>query len=174
MSEMSFLYHLVPKNMQGHLLLPLNQLKNSHPDIYKEANKKYIGRESLMKVIIPTLDCLWNDVLHFSPVHPELIHAALAELGKDFHAKYFKIPAEIFAPEKTIFYLNGEIPKMDQRNWLPYESALVLKYTEMPELTKIYYKEKLEKNEHPLLYAKIPHILYKGSLDTKNLERIMV
>jgi len=40
---MNWLYHWVPKNMQGNVLMPLNKLKKSHPKIYKEQAKKYIG-----------------------------------------------------------------------------------------------------------------------------------
>lgn len=171
---MNYVYHRIPADMKGDILYPLNVLKNIYPEMFEKEAGKYEGREHIMTDVIPVLNCFWNDVLHFSPVHPKKIHVALSELGKDFHAGYFQVPAEIFAPEKTIFYLNGEIPKMDPRNWLSYESSLVSKYTEMPELTKNYYREILEKGEQPLLYAKIPHILYKGSIDTKNLERILV
>jgi hypothetical protein len=171
---MNYVYHRVPSEMKGDILYPLNEIKNMYPEMFEKEARKYEGREHIMNDVIPRLNCLWNDVLHFSPVPIIFIKTALAELGKDFHAEYFKVPAVIFNPEKTVIYLNGEIPKMDPSNWLPYDSAQVSQYAEMPESTKKYYREKLEKNEQPLLYAKIPHILYKGSIDTKNLERVRV
>jgi hypothetical protein len=151
-------------------------MKDIYPDIYKKAIEKYKGREHIMKDAIPILNCLWNDVLHFSPVHPLRIKEAFEELGEEFMGgrEYFEIPVDTFAPEKTIIYLNGGIPKTDSRNWLSYDSALVPRYKELPELSRRYYKEKFAKNEQPLLYAKISHVLYRGSIDTKNITRIRI
>jgi hypothetical protein len=161
--------------MKGDILYPLNEMKNVYPDIYKNAISKYAGREHILQDVIPVLNCLWNDVLHFSPVHPSKIKSAFLELGKEFVGQdYFEIPPEMLSPEKTIIYLNGELSKTDPRNWLSYDPALVAQYSEMPELTKEYYKEKFAKNEQPLLYAKIPHILYHGSIDTKKVNRIKI
>jgi len=160
--------------MIGDVLYPLNELKRSNPHVYEKEVMKYTGREHILEDIIPMLDCLWNDVLHFSPVHPSLIKSALAECGKEFHAEYFEIPADMFDPKNTILYLNGEMAKKDPLNWKEYDPALLPRYSQMPELTKKYYKEKLEKGEQPLLYAKIPHVLYRGSMDTRGFERIAV
>jgi hypothetical protein len=161
--------------MMGDILYPLNEMKDTLPEVYKKAVLKYEGRERIMQDVIPILGCLWNDVLHFSPVHPSQVLAEFLKSGKELMGReYFEIPAEMFSPDKTVIYLNGELPKMDPKNWLPYDSALVEKYSEIPELTKAYYKEKFAKNEQPLLYAKIPHILYKGSIDTKNIKRIKI
>lgn len=64
-----YVYHFKRKNMVGSKLIPLNKLKNIYPDIYKEHVKKYVGREKLLTKNIPLLDCLWNDVLHLSPIN---------------------------------------------------------------------------------------------------------
>ena len=74
---MTFLYHRVPANMQGDFLSPLNQLKDIYPEAYAEAVKKYEGREFLMNVGIPTLDCLWNDFLFLTAVHPFDLHCGI-------------------------------------------------------------------------------------------------
>ena len=44
---MNYLFHMVPQNMQGNTLYPLNDLREVNPKIYKEHKKKYKGREHL-------------------------------------------------------------------------------------------------------------------------------
>jgi hypothetical protein len=68
-----FVYHFKPKNMVGDLLIPLNQLRDKHPMTYAEHVTKYKGREKLLEKTIPLLNCLWNDVLHISPIHPQIV-----------------------------------------------------------------------------------------------------
>ena len=70
---MAFIYHKVPADMSGNILYPLNVMEKINPEIYEKAVKKYEGREYLMREVIPWLNCLWNDVLHFSIVHPTKI-----------------------------------------------------------------------------------------------------
>src|SRR3954469_11560600 len=72
------LYHRRPADLRGTILYPLNQLAGVAPDLYQQQRAKYHGREALMEQRVPQLDCLWNDVLHLSPVHP----ARLAELAR--------------------------------------------------------------------------------------------
>lgn len=171
---MSYLYHGKHPEIKGDILYPLNMLRAIYPDLYDAHVKRYAGKEKILEDVIPVLNCLWNDVLHFSPVHPAEIKKAFTELGKDFEAEYFEVPAELLEPEKSIIYLNGEIPKMDPKNWLPFSPETVSQFSQLPELTKLHYKEQFEKNESPLLYAKTPHILYKGALNIKNFQIITV
>lgn len=79
---MTFLiYHMVPQNLTGEVLYPLNVLRTHLPEIYDAQVKKYSGREGVMAHKVPILECLWNDVLHFSPVHPSKIRDAIADAG---------------------------------------------------------------------------------------------
>lgn len=77
----NYLYHKVPPDFVGPILYPLNRLKQRLPDVYARQVKKYQGREAVLKRRIPHLNCLWNDVLHFSPVHPTQCRAALQAAG---------------------------------------------------------------------------------------------
>lgn len=45
-----------------------NVLKDTKPAIYTAQSKKYLGRERILGAKIPPLNCLWNDVLHFTAV----------------------------------------------------------------------------------------------------------
>ncbi|UPT74966.1 MAG: HAMP domain-containing histidine kinase [Elusimicrobiota bacterium] len=64
----SALYHYVPDELVGETLYPLTRLADLHPRVAAEHALKYSGREHLMQVRLPILDCLWNDVLHLAPL----------------------------------------------------------------------------------------------------------
>jgi hypothetical protein len=76
--EKSYLYHMVPADMQGTVLHPLNSLKQSHPELYVAKASKYQGREHVMDQFLPTLECAWNDVLHFTAINPEELKRSIS------------------------------------------------------------------------------------------------
>ena len=171
---MSNLYHFVPKNMKGDVLYPLNELKDIHPAIYEEAKSKYKGREMVMEQHIPFLNCLWNDVLHLTAVHPNDIKKAL---GSERNYKAFVIKPDALEVQKTVVYLyqhKNRALKMVKDNFSQYNPDEVGQYSELPKVTKEYYKEMSEKGELPLLFVHVPHILYKASIDTSDLEIVEV
>jgi hypothetical protein len=77
--EKRFAYHLIPLHLRGTVLYPLHQLTVIYPDIAAKHMTKYQGRRHLLNKPIPPLDCLWNDVLMLSPVHPAAMKAAMEE-----------------------------------------------------------------------------------------------
>ena len=65
---MEYVYHMVPEELKGEYLIPLNELKRAYPNLYDEYIQKYkdhTQREQLLTRKIPKLECLWNDVVHF-------------------------------------------------------------------------------------------------------------
>jgi len=170
---MPYIYHMAPRDVQGTILYPLNTLKSTHPDLFAKYVKKYEGRMQLMEQRIERLDCLWNDVLHCSPLNPSVVAEALRKLGKDVNFSYFEIDANKLEPENTAVYLyepreRGTIIPQDQ--FVPYNPNEIEKYAFLPEGTVKYFKETLEEGGNPLLYHLVPHILYKGSIDTTGLK----
>jgi hypothetical protein len=70
------LYHDVPAELIGSTLYPLNDLRESHPDIHAREIATYDdhpSRITLPRTTIDALDCLWNHVLHASPIQPNLL-----------------------------------------------------------------------------------------------------
>ncbi len=176
---MMYLYHSVPKNLEGNILYPLNILKERFPHIYEEQVLKYVGREQVLSQQIPILNCLWNDVLHFSPVNPTEVKQALMEAGRtnEFTMNCYQVDPNLIDPQSAIVYLyvyadNGD--KMNEKNFVPYNSEKIEKFSSLPQSTKDYYKKMIDKHERPLLYHRVPHILYKGTLDITNLPIISV
>lgn len=158
--------------MKGSVLYPLNALKDIYPDVYSERIKKYEWRKFMMEQRIPFLDCLWNDVLHMAAVNPLDIKKVLKEHGMGERiGSFYKIDPHLLEKDKTIVYLSlgSGREKMTEKDFAVYDPDGLEEYSFLPEETKQYYKEKLDNNENPLMYHKIPHILYKGTLDTRNL-----
>ncbi len=160
--------------MQGDVLYPLNQLKDIHPEIYQQAAAKYEGRLQVMQQEIPPLHCLWNDVLHFSPIHPLDLQKALMEAGRtDFHGEYYQVDASLFDPEKTTIFIDRDMTPTG-RDFVAFSSEEIEKHRQVPQMTIEYYKEVFTRGGKPLLFVGIPHILLKDSLSVKGLPIVRV
>lgn len=168
-----FVYHWIPKNMKGTILYPLNQLKEIEPELYDEHAKKYVGRETLMERKIPLLDCLWNDVLHTTAIDPVLIYEKLREAGFDYPPKkFFKIPIEMLDQSKLAIYLFKEVEVGKPGLFQEFDTNKFDEYTIFDQRTLEYYKEMKAQDKHPLVHHLLPHVLYKGQIDTTGLEII--
>ncbi len=162
--------------MQGTILYPLNTLKSKHPEIYANHVKKYENRTEWLERRIERLDCLWNDVLHCSALNPSIVVEEIRKLmGKSFPFSYFEIPAELLEPENTAVYLYSPREKSThppQEDFIAYDPKEIEKYAYLPDATIQYYKETIEKGGNPLGFHLVPHILYKGTIDTADLRVI--
>lgn len=171
---MNFVYHNVPDLMVGTELVPLNQMTDDMSGIKTKNLKKYEGREEILERQVPLLNCAWNDVLQFTPVHPQKVFELQVEMGlipKVHDAKFFEIPIESFDLDKTaVFFKTAPGEENVTVQWLKDVDFDTL--TEIPEATINYYKSLIGSGELPFNYQYIPHILFKGSLDVSNLKRI--
>ncbi len=175
----AFVYHRVVENMRGTILYPLNQLKTIFPDVYAEHVKKYEGREHVLETRIPApLDCLWNDALHFTAVHPMVLFRNLESAGFDAKElawkRWFKIPITFFDPAHTIVCLYRRDIRIvpDARDFQPYISGKIGEYATVPPDTIEYYKEQFKLGKRPLFFHHVPHILFKGTIETRGLETV--
>lgn len=174
---MEYLYHRVPKNMSGNILYPLNTLKEIRPEIYAEQVKKYEGRERLLTAEVPPLNCLWNDVLHFTAVAPNELKANLAKAGIDMpQQSWFKIPVTMIdGPNSIAFVYRRDLGVMPNfKEYEPFDVAKMDIYRKVPEETIEYYREENKEGRRPLLFHLVPHVLYKGNIDTTGLEIVRV
>jgi hypothetical protein len=163
--------------MTGTILYPLNQLKDLYPEVYESQVKKYEGREKLLTTEIPLLDCLWNDVLHFTAVSPEELNVNLAKA--DFYydpTSYYKIPVSMIEGDKSIAFTfrrdNGVITNF--KEYESFDPKRMEVYRTIPPETIEYYKKKKAEGTQPLLFHLVPHVLYKGIIDTTGLEIITI
>lgn len=163
--------------MSGTILYPLNVLKETQPEIYTEHVKKYVGRESILSAIIPPLHCLWNDVLHLTAVSPVETKANLVKAGFEYKEEYFyKIPVEMIVVEHAVAFTNtkGEMRKVAELDYEPFDVKRMSEYQKVPEATLKYYMQKKNEGLHPVIYQFVPHVLYKGNIDTRGLDVISV
>lgn len=187
-SKVHYVYHRRLDNFVGDWIVPLNMMPYTDGllGIYKQAISRYQGREYLLTRIIPTLNCLWNDVIFLSPLHPNHHYKEYKRIG--FTARriqFFKIPIEVL-----------EEKRVTVKKWLSYRKyppehpiheaidsycAFDLShYQEMDELpndTKEFYMQSFDP-ANPALYPpfnwyRIPHILCQDSIDLLD-ERITI
>ncbi len=176
-----FVYHRKVEEFKGSILYPLNQLKEIFPEIYNAHVQKYTGREHVLETKIPApLDCLWNDVLHFTAVHPETLYMNLKNAGftpEEFiHKQWFKVPISLFDFEKLAVCLYRRDVRLvpDARDFHPFAPEKMQEYATMPPETIKYYKEQKALEKRPLFFHHVPHVLYKGTVDTTGLEIVQI
>jgi hypothetical protein len=179
--QTGYLYHRVPADLKGHILYPLNQLKSIYPSLYVTKAANYQGREAVMQARLPILDCLWNDVLHFSPVHPSKVQQALAEVGfARKQRRYYEVePLEKgFNATNAVIFLHQRVKlenfRLEEADFRVFDLAGLRSLGEIPEATIAYYREMFEQGRHPLAYLCVPHILYQGRLDIRGVKVIEV
>ena len=176
---MLYLYHRMPLNMKGNILYPLNLLKEKYPQVYNQELSKYNKREYLLKVEIPPLNCLWNDALHLSAVNPKDIKNALLEAGADLKNNFvfYQIDPNYLDKKNTTVYLyrsDSNLNQLTSNDFESYNHQNIEKYSKIPNDTKEYYKELISMGKKPLLFYRLPHILYKGTIDVTGLSVISV
>lgn len=175
-----FVYHFRPQKLIGETLMPLNMLKDLNPQAYDIQAAKYKGREKLLTRKIPLLNCLWNDVLHFSPINPQLILDCFRENGLDDSEreplKVFKIPIEKLDEENTICFQSFNL---DYGSFDPeLEKYWHFKKSEYRELQSVedqqikIWKQDRENNRKLFWYSHTMHILSKTNLNTAELDEL--
>jgi hypothetical protein len=181
MSQTGYVYHWVPADLEGHILYPLNQLKNLYPFLYVTKAAKYQNREAVMQARLPLLDCLWNDVLHFSPVHPSKVQEALAEAGFERKLRrYYEVDplAKGFNATNAVIFLHQRLKpenfQLQEADFRAFHAEELSSLGEFPTATLAYYREMFEQGKRPLVYLYVPHILYLGSLDIRDVKVIEV
>ena len=162
----SFVYHRVPSNLVGGTLYPLNALALVHLEEAEFHQKKYQGREQITEARIPPLDCLWNDVLMLSPVHPGLLIQALRDGGRIIPPQHwYAVDATLLEPERTSLFVGP----LEQT--LTFSSEDYLEFT--PENLQAHFtpvKQTLERlrsqalEPRVFMFTDIPHVFTRGHL----------
>ena len=181
---MSFIYHIVPKNMAGEILFPLSDLKDRSPSTYAREVKKYDDhpqRKELPKRLLKKIYCLQEEVIHFSPIHPHLIFNGLKSVFADWNSSslFYEIPidrirdlpAVLFDMNKTGSYVFGVDEPDEMFEFVTSETYKIL--SSLPvEALEFYNEWKARgKNGAPAM-ARIPHLMVKGRVSVANCKII--
>ncbi|TSC55432.1 MAG: hypothetical protein G01um101418_916 [Parcubacteria group bacterium Gr01-1014_18] len=177
----SYLYHLVPENMKGSILFPLNELKDKHSELYNQYVKKYEGRKELMEQIIPALNCKWNDVLHMLAVNPLEVKEALKKTGVNLNwkARFYKIdPAKLNQANLSVYLYKkkdtGGQFEIAPSEWEDFKMEKMSEYAAMNPQTLEYYKDCVKSDRRCLPFVNLVHILYRGGIDVAGCEILEV
>lgn len=176
------LYHKVPEPMKGTVIYPLNQLATFHPDIFEGQVKKYEGRESIMREMVPMLNCRWNDVIHLSLINPQIIYRELVEsrlrTGCDKNQiqerQWFEIPYALIKIQPHVFFLNHPEAKRDEGKHLSGDFSIcsesqLSQSRDFPEKMRKYYDDQHLCGKMPLLFNWLPHVLVQAPIDISKL-----
>ena len=169
--------------MSGETLISLNKIKLLDSELYKQYAKKYYDhpdRPKLLEKEIPKLNCLWNDVVHFLPLHPHLIYNALRTIGVNvkMDLNFYKIPTKNLVDNTNVVYLyrkenyKGPSAKINSEDVLFIEIEKYEEMTELPIDTLSYYKEENKKGNKFGMFPFIPHILSLGEVSLVDSEVI--
>lgn len=165
-----YLYHHVPDDQIGDKIFPLNQLKEKFPDIYKQHYAKYDNIKE-KDVEIPGFG-FWNDCVNLMPVNPGLVKAELEKFGHDtdWPWRFYQIDTKNLDNSKLIIMIVVDKDGTVKREFIKFSEDASNKYCHMGEVTRARYQEAKDKNEQPNTFAGVPHVLYKGAIDTISLE----
>jgi len=181
MSVAPILFHRVPADMHGYTLTPLNQLKHIAPAAYQRQVAKYQGREHVMARIIPYLNCLWNDVLQFSAIHPAALRDALTEAGLQWTPQTWITldpqQAGFNGDNAVIWHYPPRLPEGQgfyEDDCIRFDSSTLTALNTVSDATRSYYQLCRQRRENPLLFVHVPHVFFRGTLDIRSHTTIVV
>lgn len=137
------------RDVRGEALLPLSALKGAFPEIYERETVKYVGREALTREPPAPLDCLWSDVLFCSPVHPgPLPNAARLD------------------PQRACIrfvqsWTDGLYLPPHPQDDAPFTPEALAQVSRAPAIT-LSRLGTLPPQAPLILWADVPHVLYRG------------
>ena len=165
------LYHRKSPHFRGSVLYPLNELREVAVDLYEQHHAKYAGREEILRQRVPPLNCLWNDVVHFSPVHPARVADLARAEGLVWHeAEWFEIDpiAAGFTPANTAVFryadtrVEGSIP---DEEFEPFDIARLPRMADVPASTREYYRSVPPGTSRYFVFVGVPHVLHRGPVN---------
>lgn len=170
---MMYLYHHVPANQDGYIIYPLNQLKEKFPDIYSKQYAKY-DNITEKDVEIPGFG-YWNDCVNLMPVNPGLVKKELEKYGHDtsWEWRFYKIDSESLKNSKLVIMIMNDKDGVLEREFIEFSKEAFNEYCRIGDATRACFEKAKNNNEQPNTFARVPHVLYKDSINTRNLEVVV-
>lgn len=163
----------MPRPFVGDALLPLNRLAEWWPEVAARHRRKYVGRETLLERPVPPLGCLWNDVLHLSPVPIERVRDALLAEGLSWPRGGREVA--VIEPDRvgmtdanTALWFSPPGPRVTLRGtpdeYAPYDPGVLAGRREVPRQTQDHYRAFAAEGRRPFLFHGITHVLFRGAV----------
>jgi hypothetical protein len=83
---------------------------------------------------------------------------------------FYKIDSETLDNSKLVIMVPLESNNIARRQFIIFNKTNFDKYCHIGGVTRQRYQNAKDNNEQPNTFAGVPHVLYKGSIDTSNLE----
>lgn len=173
------LYHRAVRDVRGDRLLPLNALRDAHPDVYTREAAKYAGREALATERVLPLECGWGDVLFFSPVHPGPLLDAVRESGREVPPiRFWTLWADQLDAARACLHFvrpwpGGRYTPPVPQDYAPYDAPTLARLSE-PSAATLDRLRNLPPQAPLILWSDVPHVLYRGTVPLSALGEVRV
>ena len=181
---MAFVYHLCADDFRGTDLLPLNVLRQEHPDVYQRERPKWDGRESVLGWLVPHLGVPWGDTVNLAALDPVHLVRARRRLGvassRLMQRRVVRIPVQRIVDQPAVVYdsrthwLNSRpgqdvptTPPEDQ--FSPFDADTYEELTEVPQLHLDYLTEQRDGGQPALAFVFVRHVLVAGPVNIRGL-----
>jgi hypothetical protein len=180
----TFVYHLCAADFRGTHLLPLNDLRDAHPDVYERERPKWDGRESVLEWEVPHLGVPWGDTVNLAALDPVLLVEARRRLGVPVSSllerRVVRIPIARIANQRAVVYnsrshwLNSrpgeDVPATPpEEEFTAFDAATYQELTDVPYLHLRYLAEQRDAGRPALGFVFIRHVLVVGPVDISGL-----
>ena len=179
------LYHMCAPDFRGDYLYPLADLKEVHPDLYAREQAKYVGRDAVLRYVVPGLKVSWGETVNLSALNPALLLAERRRLGVPFSnlltRRLLRIPLDRIAAHPAVAYSSTvhwansspndptaptEPPAGD---FSPFDPATHQEPQRVPARHTEYLLRQLARGEHALGFVFIPHVLVASPINVSGL-----
>lgn len=184
---MPYLYHMCADDFRGDELLPLSLLAARFPDIHEREARKWDGRESVTRFVVPHLGVTWGDTVNLAALDPTRLVEARRRLGMPVSSllqrSVLRIPLERIAGQAAVVYDSSshwrnsrpdlvDVPELPpDSDFTPFDPATYEELTEVPPLHLEYLVEQRDAGAHALGFVFVRHVLVAGSVDIGGLAR---
>lgn len=182
---MQHVYHLVAEDFRGDVLLPLEVLATTFPDVHEREVKKWVGRESVLDFVVPHLGVTWSQTVNFAALDPALLVQARHRLGVSFsrllERRVLRIPVERLNGSPAVQYdsrshwLNSrpgeDVPTVPPNSeFAPFDAGSYQELTDVPQQHLDYLVERRDAGLPALGFVFIRHVLVAGPVEVSGLE----
>jgi len=166
---MEYIYHIKPEIFKGDSILPLSELKEEYPEIYKKEYKKYKDRVGDVDREILPLKTTWESIVNLSTINPIMILTVAELLGNKTDAtSIFKIPISALKNKDCVLYTYSNKKESYKKfNINGYEEG-----DKLPKESIEYLFKESKRNKKPLIFEYIPHILVADNVSIEDAVEI--
>jgi hypothetical protein len=184
---MPYVYHLCADDFRGDDLLPLNMLAARFPDVHEREMRKWTGRESVLRFVVPHLGVTWGDTVNLAALDPARLVEARRRLGLPFSSllqrSVVRIPLERLAGQSAVIYDSrshwrnsrpdrGGVPEAPpQSDFTPFDLNSYEELAEVPPMHLQYLREQQDAGLPALGFVFVRHVLVAGAVNVSGLER---